>query len=159
MVIVRTLIFTIFVPGSVAAGAPYLLLSSDVELLSYGIGNFRFTGVLPMALGALSYLWCAWNFAFVGKGTPAPIDPPKVLVSRGLYRVVRNPMYVGVGLILVGEAIVFESLTLLAYALFVWSMFHLFIVYYEEPTLRRKFGAAYEEYCKAVPRWMPRRRP
>ena len=154
-VIVKTLIFTVFVPGSVTVGGPYLLLSSDVELLSYEIGDFRLIGIFPIALGTVFYIWCAWDFAVGGKGTPAPFDPPKMLVSRGLYRMVRNPMHVGVLLILVGEAIAFESLALFAYAILVGSSFHLFVVYYEQPNLKGKFRAPYEEYCKVVPRWIP----
>lgn len=87
--------------------------------------------------------------------TPAPIDPPKVLVARGLYRVVRNPMYVGVVLILLGESVLFASATLLGYALLAWVVVHLFVVFYEEPTLRQKFGTSYENYRKTVPRSIP----
>ena len=112
-------------------------------------------GLPPVLLGAVTYLWCAWDFTFTGRGTPAPIDPPKELVVKGLYRYVRNPMYVGITLILLGEAVLFESAVLFLYAglLLVW--FQLFIVYYEEPTLRRLFGASYESYCKSVSRWIP----
>ena len=86
-----------------------------MEWLSYEIGRFRLIGILPIALGALLYTWSAWNFMYVGKGTPAPrFDPPQVLVSKGPYRMVRNPIYLGLVLILVGEAIVFESLILFA---------------------------------------------
>jgi protein-S-isoprenylcysteine O-methyltransferase Ste14 len=108
---------------------------------------------LPIALGAAFYCWCAWEFASAGRGTPAPIDPPKLLVARGLYRVVRNPMYVGVLLVLLGESLVFGSWDLLRYAVLVWLCFHLFVVLYEEPALRRKFGASYEDYCQRVWRW------
>jgi protein-S-isoprenylcysteine O-methyltransferase Ste14 len=115
--------------------------------------------VLLIASGAAFYLWCAWEFAAAGLGTPAPIDPPKVLVARGLYRVVRNPMYVGVLLVLLGESLVFGSWALLRYAVLVWLCFHLFVVLYEEPALRRKFGASYEGYRKRVWRWTPRLPP
>lgn len=151
--VVKTLIFTIIVPGSVTVVIPYLLLSSAAEFYLRGV---RLIGLLPITLGAVFYLWCAWDFAFAGQGTPAPIDPPKRLLSRGLYGLVRNPMYVGVVLILLGEAIVFLSLTLLSYAFLVLLMFHLFVVYYEEPTLRKQFGPTYEDYCRTVPRWVPR---
>lgn len=109
-----------------------------------------------MALGVGVYLWCAWDFVFTGRGTPAPIDPPKVLVATGLYRFVRNPMYIAVGLVLGGEAILFQSYNLVVYALLAWLACHLFVVFYEEPTLKKKYGAAYEAYCQAVPRWRPR---
>jgi len=151
------LIFTIFVTGFVSIGVPYLLVSSGGGPSSSEIQGFRFIGFVPIALGAAMYLRCAWDFTFAGKGTPAVWDPPKRLVSRGLYRFVRNPMYVGIELILAGEAVAFTSLILAAYAALVWLWFHLFVVYYEEPTLKKKFGAAYEDYCRVVPRWIPNR--
>lgn len=155
-VLLRTLVFAIFVPGSVTVGMPFLILWLDEGTLSYDIGAFRFVGALPMAVGAAIVSWCALDFALVGKGTPLPIDAPRRLVSSGLYRLVRNPMYVGVDLILLGEALVFHSLALVIYAVIVGSLFYLFVVYVEEPGLRERFGLAYEEYCKAVPRWVPR---
>jgi protein-S-isoprenylcysteine O-methyltransferase Ste14 len=150
--LVKTLIFTILVPGMVAVAIPYWLLGSGGRPDS----SWWPIGVLLIVPGAALYLWCAWAFVTAGQGTPAPIDPPKRLVATGLYRMVRNPMYVGVVLILLGESIVFASLTLLGYALLAWMCCHLFVVLYEEPALRRKFGRSYKEYCKSVPRWIPR---
>jgi protein-S-isoprenylcysteine O-methyltransferase Ste14 len=151
--LLKTVVFTILAPGFVTVGVPYLLLGLRAE---FQIGALRFVGVLPIVLGAATYLWCAWNFVFIGCGTPAPTDPPKALVAKGLYRFVRNPMYIAVGLVLGGEGIFFESYRLLVYALLAWLACHLFVVFYEEPTLKKKFGAAYEAYCQAVPRWRPR---
>ncbi len=151
--LLKTVIFTIVVPAFVTVGVPYLLLGPRTY---FELGGFRLTGVFPIVLGAACYLRCAWDFAFVGRGTPAPIDPPKVLVVKGLYRFVRNPMYIAVGLVLGGEAIFFESYRLLIYALLAWLACHLFVVSYEEPTLKKNFGAAYEAYRQAVPRWVPR---
>jgi protein-S-isoprenylcysteine O-methyltransferase Ste14 len=156
MVIIKTLIFIILVPGTVTVGIPYLLLSSGWWRDSYESGGFRLVGILPIALGAITYFRCAWDFAFDGNGTPAPLDPPRMLVSRGLYRMVRNPMYLGVGFVLVGEAIVFQSVALFVYALVVWLWLHVLVLWYEEPTLRRSFGRSYDEYCQTVPRWIPR---
>jgi len=158
MVALKTLLFTILVPGTVTVLVPYLLLTSGFQLFPVEIGALRVLGLPPMLLGALTYLWCAWDFTFTGRGTPAPIDPPKELVVKGLYRYVRNPMYVGITLILTGEALLFESAVLFLYAGFLFVCAHLFIVYYEEPTLRRLFGAPYESYCKSVSRWIPRLR-
>ena len=155
MTIIKTLIFTIVVPGSITIAIPYFLLSSRLRRYSLEIGAPRFLGIVLIALGAVFYLWCAWDFAIAGKGTPAPLDPPKLLVRRGLYRLTRNPIYLGVLLLLIGETILFESLTLLVYALVLWMVFHLFVISYEEPTLKRQFGGAYDEYCSAVPRWVP----
>ena len=94
-----------------------------------------------------------------GLGTPAPIAPTKFLVVSGLYRYVRNPMYVGVLSAIVGQAFVLQSTLLLEYAAVVWTCFFAFVVLYEEPTLVRRFGASYEEYGSGVPRWWPRITP
>jgi protein-S-isoprenylcysteine O-methyltransferase Ste14 len=156
MAIVKTIIFTILVPGSATILAPYLLVSSGLAQHRCDIGLLRLAGFVPLLPGIAVYLWCAGNFAVIGKGTPAPIDPPKVLVQRGLYRLVRNPMYVGILLILAGEAVLLGSLPLAAYAGLLWLAFHLFVVSYEEPFLRKKFGSAYDEYRNHVPRWVPK---
>jgi protein-S-isoprenylcysteine O-methyltransferase Ste14 len=115
-------------------------------------------GGLLSALGAALVLPSMWNFAVVGRGTPAPIDPPRVLVTRAWYRRVRNPMYIGIATIIIGEGVMFRSWTLLGYAVLFLVFCHLFVVLYEEPALRRKFGASYETYRAAVPRWIPGRR-
>jgi protein-S-isoprenylcysteine O-methyltransferase Ste14 len=107
------------------------------------------------AAGAALALWCILTFAFVGKGTPAPFDPPRRLVVRGPYRFVRNPMYVGAGLALFGAALVYRSWALAGYgALFLLAM-NGFVLLYEEPTLRRAFGEDYQAYCGRVRRWWP----
>src|SRR5260370_38562745 len=93
MVILRTLICTVLVPGSVTVWVPALLLSSGVRSRASPLGALRWIGLAPIALGAALYLWCAWNFASAGKGTPAPWDPPRQVVARGLHRFTRNPMY------------------------------------------------------------------
>jgi protein-S-isoprenylcysteine O-methyltransferase Ste14 len=154
--ILKTLLFAIFVPGTVLLLVPYLLLAKDVPKPA-GLVNWLALG--PGALGAAILLKCAWDFAVVGLGTPAPFDPPKSLVVRGPYRFVRNPMYVGVDLVLFSEALLFSSLKLLSYGLLVGAGFLLFVLTYEEPTLRKKFGASYQAYCQAVPRWIPRLTP
>ena len=149
MALLKTLIFTILVPGTVTILVPRWLLSAEAVPPTIAL---RFIGLIPIAIGAAIYFWCAWDFAIKGRGTPAPIDPPKELVARGLYRFVRNPMYVGVLSILIGEAALFASVRLLRYAAVVFLLFYLFVVSYEEPTLRKQFGDAYRNYCAAVPR-------
>lgn len=105
--------------------------------------------------GAAVTLWCIFTFAIVGKGTPAPFDPPRRLVTQGPYRFVRNPMYIGAGLALIGAALLYESLMLLGYTGLFFLATHLFVVWYEEPTLRRSFGQEYDAYCGRVRRWWP----
>jgi protein-S-isoprenylcysteine O-methyltransferase Ste14 len=105
------------------------------------------------------YVWTAFDLAWTGRGTPAPVDPPRRLVSRGLYRYVRNPMYVGVLLVIVGEALLRGSWQTIEYAAVVATMFAGLVVLLEEPLLRSQFGASYSKYCAEVPRWLPRRSP
>jgi protein-S-isoprenylcysteine O-methyltransferase Ste14 len=114
-------------------------------------------GMLVTVLGAALALWCVLAFAFVGKGTPAPFDPPRRLVVRGPYRFVRNPMYIGAAIALAGAALVWRSWALFGYTLVFLAVAHTFVVFYEEPTLRRLFGEAYARYCHDVHRWRPRR--
>jgi len=121
----------------------------------------RMIGFLPMTAGALIALRCIWNFIFIGRGTPAPFDAPKKLVTRGFYPYVRNPMYVGFGMVLLGEAILLASFSwqIIAYGVTLFAIVNLFIMLYEEPTLTRLFGEEYVIYRKNVPRWIPRLRP
>ena len=106
-------------------------------------------------IGTVIALWCIFAFVFVGKGTPAPIDPPRRLVVRGPYRFVRNPMYIAAGLALVGLAIFYESILVALYAGLFLLAAHIFVVAYEEPTLRQTFGQEYDGYCVRVRRWWP----
>ncbi len=150
----RTLIFTIIVPGFWTVLVPYWVVGRAARLELRGAAV---AGGLLVVAGVALYLTCAfWGFALRGKGTPAPIDPPRKLVVEGPYRVVRNPMYWSVLCVMLGEALAFRSTALaeLAIAFFAGTM--LFVLLYEEPTLRRKFGAEYEAYCRQVPRWLPR---
>ncbi len=148
----KNLTFTLLVPGSVAFYVPLLIASpAPADGLPQGI---RWLGLAPLAAGVAIYLWCAWDFAIFGRGTPAPIDAPTRLVIRGPYRYVRNPMYVGVLSAIVGWALYLASARLCLYGAAVWTAFHLFVVLYEEPDLRSRFGAEYERYCAVVNRWL-----
>jgi protein-S-isoprenylcysteine O-methyltransferase Ste14 len=155
-VLLKLVLFTVLVPGTVTVWLPLFVLYPAIRHQAIE-GNATAAGALiAIATGAAGYLWCALDFAFYGKGTPAPIDMPKVLVVRGLYRFTRNPMYISVLCVLLGESLLFWSTALLRYAAMVAIMFHLFVLLQEEPTLRRKMGPAYEQYCKDVRRWIPR---
>lgn len=121
------------------------------------LGSFVFCVVA--SLGVAILVECFSRFAIAGRGTPAPIAPTENLVGSGLYRHVRNPMYVAVLAIIVGQVLVFGSLVLLGYAGLVWVLFHGFVLLHEEPTLRRKFGSSYDVYRANVRRWWPRVRP
>ena len=124
-----------------------------------GVFSFRIIGALLIAAGLPVLLDSFARFAIQGLGTPAPIAPPQRLVVTGLYRWVRNPMYVAVALLIFGQGLLFGSVRLLQYGLLVWLAFFAFVVLYEEPALSRKFSKEYEEYCVQVPRWIPRLKP
>jgi protein-S-isoprenylcysteine O-methyltransferase Ste14 len=114
-------------------------------------------GLALMAVGTALLLACIWEFAVSGGGTLGPPDPPKALVVRGLYRYVRNPMYLSVATLLVGEALLVQAVPLLVYFAIWFSIVNVFVVAYEEPALRKKFGASYEQYVRSVGRWLPHR--
>jgi protein-S-isoprenylcysteine O-methyltransferase Ste14 len=139
-----------------AASLPILIAISGFDPFPVEISTLRLIGWIPIILGALAILWCYGIFNFIGKGTPWPFDPPKKLVVAGLYRYVRNPMESGIILVLFGEALLFESSAIVLYMIFGFLLLHLKQVLIEEPGLRRRFGKTYEQYCKLVPRWIPR---
>jgi protein-S-isoprenylcysteine O-methyltransferase Ste14 len=151
--ILNTLLFTIFVPGTVAILMPRWLLGGFVNPPG---GALTWIGASAFLIGAAIYFRCAWEFAVRGLGTPAPIAPTKFLVTTALHRYVRNPMYIGVAMAILGEAVVFRSLHVAEYAGGMLLIAHTFVVLYEEPTLQRQFGESYEEYKRTVPRWLPR---
>lgn len=150
--LIKTLIFTILVPGTVCIYIPYRLRGPG----AHAIVGWAWLGAVPLAVGFAVYLWCAWDFATAGRGTPLPLDAPKRLVARGLYRFMRNPMYVGVLLMVLGQALLFRSRAILWYAAVAWLFFHAMVMLYEEPVLGRKFGESYAQYRSSVSRWIPR---
>jgi protein-S-isoprenylcysteine O-methyltransferase Ste14 len=154
--LLKTAIFTVVVPGTVAFYVPYLLARRGHDLLAPPQSAWQFLGVLPLAAGVAIYLWCAWDFAVTGLGTPLPIDAPRVLIVKGMYRYVRNPMYVGALNVVLGWAIWFSSGAMLIYLACFWLAASLFVLFYEEPHLRSVFGTQYEGYCRRVNRWLPK---
>ena len=155
MTALKSLLFLIVAPGMVAGYIPLVLLRKGPQIET---GFLAYLAFPLWIIGGAILLWSFWNFLVEGRGTPAPIDPPKELVVVGFYRYVRNPMYVGIFLILIGHFLWFGFWLLLAYAALAFITTHLFVTFYEEPTLKQNFGTAYEEYLKKVPRWIPRMR-
>ena len=158
MVWLKALLFTVVVPGTVLGLVPGLLLADGHGRAPSALGLPDVLALLLGFAGASLYAACLRSFVSTGRGTPAPLDPPCELVAAGPYRRVRNPMYVGVLAVVAAEAIFFRSVTLAVYGGLLLLAFHLFVVLYEEPHLRRRFGKSYEQYLAAVPRWLPRRR-
>jgi len=150
--LIKTLVFTLVMPGTVGLYVPQALKHTANK----NWPPFEWVGMGLFFCGAAIYFWCAWDFVSKGLGTPAPIDAPRVLVVKGLYRFTRNPMYVGVLSVILGQALYYVSLEVTIYACAVLAAFYLFVVFYEEPTLRRLFGAQYDDYCRKVPRWFLR---
>lgn len=149
----RSLLYLIIEAGLFALYVPLALLRSGPQIET---GVFSWLAIPLWFIGSLVVLSCFWNFTFKGRGTPVPTDPPKELVITGPYYYVRNPIYVGVILIFLGHFLWFGYWALLIYTVFAFIGVHFFVVLYEEPTLKRKFGAPYENYLKKVPRWIPR---
>ncbi len=153
MTIYKSLLYLIIEAGLFALYIPLALLRSGPRIET---GIFSFLAIPLWLIGSLIILRCFWDFTFRGRGTPVPTDPPKELVVTGFYRYVRNPIYVGVVLIFLGHFLWFGYWELLTYTILSFIGVHFFIILYEEPALKRKFGAAYEDYLKRVPRWIPR---
>ena len=153
MLWLKNLLFTLVVPGTVGVYLPLFLASEGgVD----GREPALWLALPFFAVGLAFYGWCVWDFAAFGRGTPLPLDAPKKLVIRGLYRYSRNPMYIGVVTVILAWAVTFESLRILAYAGGIALLFHLRVVFYEEPHLRCIFGEDYLQYCGRVGRWLPR---
>jgi protein-S-isoprenylcysteine O-methyltransferase Ste14 len=150
--IVRNLVFTIVVPGLGGALVPWWILTRH----GHTPGPAAWEAIPVIAAGTALYVWCAWNFAAIGRGTPGLWDAPSRVVAAGPYRWVRNPIYIAALLIVLGEAWLFMSLPLLEYAGAMAIFFHLFLIGYEEPALARRFGRTYLAYRQMVPRWIPR---
>ena len=149
---VRNVIFTLIVPASGAVYLPWLVLTAGGRAPR----PLVWPAVIVIAAGVALYLWCLWNFATVGRGTPGPWDPPRRFVATGAYRYVRNPMYISAALVIGGETLLFVSVPLLIYLVGFFLVVHAFVIGYEEPTLARLFGDDYAAYRRAVPRWIPR---
>jgi protein-S-isoprenylcysteine O-methyltransferase Ste14 len=150
--ILRNLMFTVVVPGLGGVWLPWEIITRGGRTVT----PTAWPAVPVIAAGVALYAWCVWNFAAVGGGTPGPWDAPVRVVAAGPYRWVRNPIYLAALLIVLGQAWLFQAPQLLAYAAVMAVFFHLFITGYEERTLDRRFGRAYQDYRATVPRWIPR---
>lgn len=157
--VVGSVFFLLIAPGTVAGLVPWWVSRWRVHAPLLDFPLLRVVGVLLIIAGIPVVLDSFARFAFHGLGTPAPIFPPRHLVVSGLYRNVRNPMYVAIVSVIAGQGLFFGDLRLLGYGTLVWLGFHVFVLTYEEPKLRATFGAEYDAFCAHVPRWLPRLRP
>ena len=159
LAILGTLVFLIIAPGFVAGLVPWWISRWHLGAPFFGMPLFPFVGGTLIAVGLIGLLDSFVRFAFQGVGTPAPVFPTRHLVVSGLYRYVRNPMYVAVVITIAGQGLLFGDGRLLEYGALVWVLCHLFVRFYEEPMLRARFGAEYDRFCSEVPRWIPRFAP
>jgi protein-S-isoprenylcysteine O-methyltransferase Ste14 len=153
MTVFKSLLYLFLEAGLFALYIPLVLLRTGPKIET---GVFSVLAIPLWLFGGWIILRCFWDFTLQGRGTPLPADPPKELVISGFYHYVRNPIYVGVLLIFLGHFLWFGYWALLIYAIASFVGVHVFVVFYEEPNLRRKFGSTYEDYLRRVPRWIPR---
>jgi protein-S-isoprenylcysteine O-methyltransferase Ste14 len=156
MLLLRSMCYMAFGIGLLVGVIPQIVRMADLTSGRFGGWGIGWLGPVAIMMGALIYFSCGLDFFRIGRGTPAFWEPPRTLVANPWFRGLRNPMYAGVGLMIVGQALWSGSILLLAYAALVMAGFHGFVVLYEEPHLRSVFGSEYEEYCNKVPRWIPR---
>jgi len=151
--LIKAILITLSMPIVGIIFIPYIILhqSGITHWPEFSLFNILISVLIFIVIAIL--LFCIWEFAFIGKGTLAPLDPPKMLVVSGIYRYTRNPMYLSIVIILLLEVILFENFYILLYAIISFFSFHIFVLYYEEPHLGKQFGGSYHEYCRAVPRW------
>ncbi len=157
--ILGSALFFVVVPCVLAGIIPWWITRWHLRPAFFGLELTRFIGILLIIAGVPGLVDLFARFALQGLGTPAPIAPTKNLVVTGLYRYVRNPMYVAVVAVILGQAVLFGDWRLILYGALFWLACHLFVVAYEEPTLERTFGAEYEAFRANVPRWIPRLTP
>lgn len=149
-------LFLVLAPGTIAGLIPWLIVRWPAPIAHPALATL---GGLLLAIDSVLLIDCFARFAVQGRGTPAPVAPTQRLIVTGSYRRVRNPMYVAVVLLILGQAALFGSVGVLIYGLVMWAGFHAFVLGYEEPTLRRRFPQDYDAFVAAVPRWIPRPTP
>lgn len=157
--ILGSALFFVVAPLVLAGFVPWWITHWEFRAAFFGFELTRAIGPMLIIAGVPGVVDSFARFALQGLGTPAPIAPPQKLVVTGLYRYVRNPIYVGVAAVIFGQALLFGDWRLLWYAALLWLFFHVVVLVYEEPTLKQTFGAQYEDFRANVPRWVPRLTP
>jgi protein-S-isoprenylcysteine O-methyltransferase Ste14 len=154
VLLLRSLFFAILIPGMMVGLIPYWVAGEEARRRPWDA--LGWLALVPLSIGIAVLGACIRDFLAVGQGTLAPIDPPKHLVRAGLYRYVRNPMYLGALLVLIAQTLLFQSSALVLYTLLWFGAVNAMVYFYEEPHLRREFGEPYAGYCRTVRRWVPR---
>jgi protein-S-isoprenylcysteine O-methyltransferase Ste14 len=157
--ILGSALFFVVAPCLAAGVIPWWITRWELQPAFFDVDVARAIGVTLILAGVPGVLDSFARFALQGLGTPAPVAPPQHLVVTGLYRYVRNPMYVSVVAVICGQALQFGDWRLIVYGAVFWLACHVFVVVYEEPTLQRTFGPEYQAFRTNVPRWIPRLRP
>jgi protein-S-isoprenylcysteine O-methyltransferase Ste14 len=152
-------VFFVVAPCTLAGLVPWWITDWQLQPPFFDLELTRGVGAIVIVAGVLALVDAFARFALQGLGTPAPIAPPRNLVVTGLYRHVRNPIFVAVVAIILGQALLMGDWRLIVYGAVLWLAFHVQVVVYEEPTLEQTFGSEYEAFCAAVPRWIPRITP
>jgi protein-S-isoprenylcysteine O-methyltransferase Ste14 len=159
LAILGTGVFLLLAPGFFVGVVPWWISRWHFNAPFLGFTPFRVAGVLLTAAGLPILLESFGRFALQGIGTPAPVFPTRHLVVKGFYRFVRNPMYIAVVAMIMGQGLLLGNIRVVEYSMLGWLVTHLFVLTYEEPTLRKTFGSEYEAFCAHVPRWIPRLTP
>ena len=153
-----TLFFLIIIVPIFMIWIPRTIILSPYQIYEFDIGKIRFFGLLPILFGSAIYVTCSGCFVFIGKSSPILFTQTKKLIVKGFYRYVRNPLYIAGVLVLVGEAVLFQSIGIFIYCLVMFGIFYVHVIM-EETFLENKFGAEYDQYRNSVPRWIPRLTP
>jgi protein-S-isoprenylcysteine O-methyltransferase Ste14 len=158
MLWVKVILLFLLIPGIADVLVPWIILTKSGTLSMPAIGWLQVAGILVACAGLVIVIWVFQALARFGRGTPAPFDPPRQFVRRGLFRWVRNPLYLGAAVFIpLGEVLFFKSWQLLVYTVILFAILHLYVVLVEEKELERRFGRPYQKYLRTVPRWIPRR--
>lgn len=150
----RSMAWTLLIPGVVAGYVPWRYFGLEAAVVDLS-NPLTVAALACMAGGSALLLACVYEFARMGRGTLSPVDPPRTLVAQGPYRYVRNPMYLSVGVILLGETLLTRRAALAVYAAVWFGLVNVFVIVYEEPWLRHRFGMSYDDYASTVGRWIP----
>lgn len=156
--IILSILVTLLIPLLVLVVVPYLFISFDLAIFPQALGVWEIIAILLILLGFILVVWVGVAYAREGRSTPVPLSPPKKFVAKGPYTLSRNPMYVGMLVVIIGEALLLQAPWMLAFTTLIFIIFYLYVKFEEEPRMIQRFGASYQDYMKKVPRWLSLKR-